>query len=201
MPMMSEKEFNISKIIMEADAKNAPKEVQDFAADLDFLSSGIEARFEDIVEQVDKIVDQLDVTKYQLTRNDVFRMRSDLKNLEHNLTILKSNFNLFKTYRMRIFLNLLDKQCRFKIARGYEIIKRFSETGQLTFAEYKNIISKYEKIDERLGEEIMDCIDGKLSKNEYRMLLSKYDDKDKTVGKQFVKTMLLVITLAGENKL
>ncbi len=198
---MNEQEFNLSKLIAETGAKNATGEIKNFADDLDLLSNGLEARFEDIVNQVDKLVNMLDVTKFQLTRNDVFRIRNTLKNLEHNLTILKSNFHGFKTYKMRVFTNLLDKQCRFKIAKGYEIIKRFSENEALTFNEYKGIVAKYEKIDEKLGEEIMDCLYNQLSKEEYRMLLNKYDDKEKTIGKQFIKTTMLVIALAGEMKI
>ncbi len=194
---MNEQEFNLSKLIAEAGAKNATGEIKNFADDLDLLSSGLEARFEDITDQIDKVVHMLYITKYQLTRNDVFRMRNTLKNLEHNLTILKANFYGFKTYKMRVFINLLDKQNRFKIAKGYEIIKRFTENEALTFQEYKGIVTKYEKIDEKLGEEIMDCLYNQLSKEEYRMILNKYDDKEQTVGKQFIKTTMLVLALAG----
>lgn len=197
---MNEQEFNLSKLIAETSTKNVTGEIKNFADDLDLLSQGLESRFEDIVNQVDKAVTMLDITKYQLTRNDVFRLRNTLKTLEHNLTILKANFNGFKTYKMRVFINLLDKQCRFKIAKGYEIIKRFAENEALTFNEYKGIVTKYEKIDEKLGVEIMDCLYNQLSKEEYRMLLNKYDDSEKTIGKQFIKTTMLVIALAGELK-
>lgn len=194
---MNEQEFNLSKLIAETGAKNATGEIKNFADDLDMLSSGLEARFEDITNQIDKVVGMLDITKYRLTRNDVFRMRNILKALEHNLTLLKANFSGFKTYKMKVFINLLDKQNRFKIAKGYEIIKRFAENGTLTFQEYKGIVAKYEKIDENLGKEIMDCLYNQLSKEEYRMLLNKYDDKEQTVGKQFIKTTMLVLCLAG----
>ena len=197
---MNEQEFNLSKLIAETGAKNATGEIKNFADDLDLLSTGLESRFEDITNQIDKAVNMLDVSKYQLTRDDVFKFRNALKTLEHNLTILKSNFHGFKTYKMRVFINLLDKQCRFKIAKGYEIIKRFSEEGTLTFNEYKGIVAKYDKIDEKLGEEIMDCLYNQLSKEEYRMLLNKYDDSEKTIGKQFIKTTMLVLALAGDLK-
>lgn len=197
---MNEQEFNLSKLIAETGAKNVTGEIKNFADDLDMLSTGLEARFEDITNQVDKYVKMLDISKYQLTRNDVFKIRNTLKQIEHELTILKSNFHGFKTYKMRVFINLLDKQCRFKIAKGYEIIKRFSENKALTFNEYKGIVAKYEKIDEKLGEEIMDCLYNQLTKEEYRMLLNKYDDSEQTVGKQFIKTTMLVIALAGEMK-
>lgn len=195
---MNEQEFNLSKLIAEAGAKNATGEIKNFADDLDLLSSGLEARFEDIVDKIDKNVSVLDVTKYQLTRNLVFSIRNSLKNLEHNLTILKSNFTGFKTHKMRVFINLLDKQNRFKIAKGYEIIKRFSENETLSPKEYHNIIAKYDKIDEKLGEEIMSCLYNQLSKEEYRMLLNKYDDKQETIGKQFIKTTMLVLALASQ---
>ena len=46
----------------------------------------------------------------------------------------------------------------------------------------------------------MECLYNQLSKEEYRMLLNKYDDSEKTIGKQFIKTTMLVIALAGELK-
>ena len=128
-------------IIAEAGAKNATGEIKNFADDIDLLSSGLEARFEDINDQIDKVVKMLDITKYQLTRNDVFKMRNTLKNLEHNLTILKANFAGLKTYKMRVFINLLDKQNRFKIAKGYEIIKRFSENEALNIFSLQRLYS------------------------------------------------------------
>lgn len=109
MIIMNEQEFNLSKLIAETGARNATGEIKNFADDLDLLSNGLEARFEDIVNQVDKSVNMLDVTKFQLTRNDVFRIRNTLKNLEHNLTILKSNFHGFKTYKMRVFTNQIGR--------------------------------------------------------------------------------------------
>ena len=61
---MNEKEFNLSKIIAEAGAKNATGEIKNFADDLDLLSSGLESRFEDITNQIDKVVNMLDITKF-----------------------------------------------------------------------------------------------------------------------------------------
>ena len=63
---MNEQEFNLSKLIAEAGAENATGEIKYFADDLDLLSSGLEARFEDITDQIDKVVRMLDITKYQL---------------------------------------------------------------------------------------------------------------------------------------
>ena len=48
---MNEQEFNLSKIIAEAGAKNATGEIKNFADDIDLLSSGLEARFEDIKDR------------------------------------------------------------------------------------------------------------------------------------------------------
>ena len=196
--MMTDKEFNLSKIIMSAGASKASPEVIAFANDLDLLSKGIEERFEELSDSIDKTVKYLDVTQYQLTRNDVFQLRNTLKQLEHNLTILKANFNNFQTYKVKKLLNLLDKQARFKIAKGYEIIKKFAEHGSLTVDAYKNIVKKYEAIDKKLGQEIIDCLDGQFSKQEYHTLLDKYDDKENnSVGKQFVKTTMLVMALSN----
>ena len=88
---MNEQEFNLSKLIAETGAKNATGEIKNFADDLDLLSNGLEARFEDIVNQVDKLVNMLDVTKFQLTRNDVFRIRNTLKNMILNKEIKSVN--------------------------------------------------------------------------------------------------------------
>ena len=192
---MNDKEYNLSKIIMEVGAKNASKEIQNFAADLDFLSSGVESRFEDITNNIDKVVEHLDVTKYKIEMSDIFQIRNYLKQLEQSLTVMKENFGKIKSYKLRIFVNLLEKQYRFKIARSYEILKRFSEKGDLSPNEYKHLLERYDSIDESIRQELMDCLVGKLTKDEYRTLIAKFDDSDNTVGKQFIKTMMLVIAM------
>lgn len=193
---MNEKEFNLSKIIMAAGAKNAPAEIKEFIDDLELLSSGIEARFEDISDQVEKISGYLDVTKYSLTMNDLFKLRSALKKSEYDLTVLKANFASFKTEKIKTLLNLLDKQCRFRMARGYEIIKKYSEKGGMDGKIYKAVTAKYDMIDYKIGDEIIKSLEGKFSRQEYRALLDKYDDSGDTVGRQFIKTTMLVMALA-----
>lgn len=192
---MNDKEYNLSKMIIELGAKNASKEIVNFAEDLDFLSAGIESKFEDIADNIDNVVEHLDVTKYKLEMSDILQIRNYLKQLEQNLTLIKTNFNKIKTYKLRIFVNLLEKQYRFKIARSYEILKRFSEKGYLSPDEYKKLLERYNNIDESIRQELMDSLMGKLSKEEYRTLIAKFDDKEKTVGKQFIKTMMLVIAM------
>lgn len=198
--MMTDKEYDLSKAIMSFGSQNLTPAEKDFLADLDRLSQNqLEERLEDIINSLDTKLELLNVQEYKLTRNDVMKIHQSLKDLEHKLTILAANFASFKTVKMRRLLEIINKQARSKISRGYEIAIYFLEKGDIDYPIYVALTKKYDMIDDKIAQNLIDCLQGQFTKKEYHLLLEKYDDKGEGIGKQFIKTTMLVMALLNDS--